>query len=354
MDTEILNRFEQVQSGIQSKELQGQTLEYKLESILDQTEPLLKKRIFQEYLGEGPLASLLLDHEITEIILNGTDSIWFEKSGRLFRHEDRFLSNLTLENFIHRLCEEAEIETNLKYLSADGSWRGFRVHLSQAPLVNVPYHLCLRRHPESPWTLEALAETGWAKSKDLDLIRGLIRDRKNILVVGPTGCGKTSILNACLQLLPENERAVIIEDTSELRQPNSASVKLLTRKDPHGSLMDFDLSDLVKQALRMRPDRLVMGEVRGPEAKDLLLALATGHQGSLGTIHASDARQALVRLEMLVQLGAPDWSIEAVRQLIHLSLDSILVLEKRQGQRRLKEISQIASLERFGFVLDPL
>ncbi|RYZ78974.1 MAG: CpaF family protein, partial [Proteobacteria bacterium] len=163
----------------------------------------------------------------------------------------------------------------------------------------------------------------------------------------------TSLINALLQTIPSNERAVVIEDTPEIELPNTSSMKLITREDPQGILKSIDQGQLLKHSLRLRPDRIVMGEIRGGEAKDLLMALATGHGGSFGTLHASDARQALIRLEMLIQMGAPQWNLPAVRRLIHLSLDYILVVEKNaEGKRQFQGIYKICSLEENGFLIE--
>jgi pilus assembly protein CpaF len=173
-------------------------------------------------------------------------------------------------------------------------------------------------------------------------------------LIGPTGSGKTAVLNACLAEISKDERVVILEDTDELRCANPLSTKLLSRWDSQKILSEVTLSDLVRLSLRLRPDRLVMGEVRGPEAKDLLMALSTGHRGSLATLHAETAQQALLRLEMLIQLGAPQWSLQAVRQLIHLSLDVIVVLKMEGRRRRLHGMWRLSSLETFGFTLEPI
>ena len=199
-----------------------------------------------------------------------------------------------------------------------------------------------------------LESAGWAQAPRIQMLRDLIVKQKNILFIGPTGSGKTTVLGACLRELQENERAVIIEDTDELARPNSSSAKLLTRPAQSAALPEVTLTDLVRQSLRMRPQRLVMGEVRGAEAKDLLLALATGHSGSLGTVHAADPRQALLRLEMLVQLGAPQWNVQAIRQLIQLSVDYLVVCGNADGKRRLDGIYKVAALESFGFLLEPM
>jgi pilus assembly protein CpaF len=155
-------------------------------------------------------------------------------------------------------------------------------------------------------------------------------------------------------LVAENDRCVIIEDTKELSPPNFVSLSLLAREFSSGSILPVTLEDLIKRALRMRPDRMVVGEVRGAEAYALLLALSTGHKGSFSTIHAHNSKQALLRLEMLVQLGAPDWDIRSIRRLITLSLDYVLVVDKTGGKRRLKEICELKSLEENGIILEKI
>jgi pilus assembly protein CpaF len=277
-----------------------------------------------------------------------------ERSGHFIRCQDAFLSEQTFKNFVDRLCGQAQIKVDLAAPFADGRWLGFRVHLGCAPLTHCPFHLTLRRLPENPWTLTQLVEAGWSNREQATTIRAWIEQRKNILFLGPTGCGKTTVLGACLKELPVNERVVILEDTDELPRPNSASTKLLTRATASASLPEVTLTDLVRQSLRMRPFRIVMGEVRGGEAKDLLLALATGHSGSLGTLHAAEARQALLRLEMLVQLGAPQWNVQAIRQLIQLSVEGLVVCGFSGGHRRLHGLFKVAALESFGFLLEPV
>ncbi len=310
-------------------------------------------RMQAEYFGAGPLELLFNDVAITEIIVNGYNSIWYERKGRLFRHEDQFLSELNYRNFIARLSREASVQASLDCPFADGKWRDCRVHLIIPPASGHHAVVTLRRHPASPWTLAALEKGAWSEPRALEILRGLIREKKNFLVVGCTGSGKTSVLNACLGELPSTERTLIIEDTCELTVPNEVSSKLLTRHDPQAQLREIDQTILLKQALRMRPDRLVLGEIRGGEAKDLLMAFATGHSGCMGTLHADSARQALLRLEMLVQLGAPQWNLQAVRTLIWLSLQAIVVVKRDEnGERRLEGIYRVASLEDVGFLIE--
>lgn len=300
----------------------------------------------------GPLAPLIEDPLVTEILTVGPLEVWYEKFGLLHRHTEMFSSPLAYHNFLQRICSEARLRPDLEVPHADGEWRGYRVHIAQPPIAANGVCLSLRRRSPHHWRLEDLIERKWADRAAVEVLQRKMLEHKSLLVVGPTGAGKTAVLNACLKEVPENERVVSIEDTDEIHLPNAASVKLLTREPLTNDLRTYTQADLVKQALRMRPDRLVVGEVRGPEAKDLLLALSTGHGGSLATLHASSARQALLRLEMLVQMGAPQWRLETVRNLIYLGLDSIVVVKKENGERRLDGVFQITSLEETGFCLE--
>lgn len=316
--------------------------------------PDMRTRLEAEFFDYGPVNPLLELSGLQEVIINGPDDIWLERSGVFERSPDNFLSEYTFRNFVDRLCSEAGVKIDLGQPFANGRWRGFRLHIACAPLTHCTFHICLRRMPESAWTLQRLEEAGWCTGGQSALLRRLLSERKNVLVIGPTGSGKTSVLGACLKELRPDERTVVIEDTDELPIPNRASTKLLSRPRLSDCLPEVDLAELVKQSLRMRPFRLVVGEVRGAEAKDLLLALATGHNGSWGTLHANEARQALLRLEMLIQLGAPQWSLAAIRQLLHLSVDALVLCGIENGHRRLEGVFRVAALETCGFLLEPM
>ncbi len=312
-------------------------------------------RVLAEFEGLGPIESLVKDDEITEILINGSDIIWYEKNGALQRHQDYFSTKFTYQHFVHRLCQNANTHFTLDKPMTDGKILNFRLHLISEELTKSEVTISLRRHPENPWTFEKLQAANYMTQQQTETLKEMIQNKENFLIVGGTGSGKTSLLNACLQATREHERSVIIEDTSEITKPNQVSCKLLTRKDAQGALKEIDQAELVKQSLRMRPDRLIMGEVRGQEAKDLLMALSTGHAGSFATLHATDARQALIRLEMLIQLGAPYWSLDAIRNLIFLSLQKIVVVQRNQkGQRELTGIYQISSRESSGILVDQL
>lgn len=325
-----------------------------LQTLIASAPPEYQARLTEEFFDCGPLTMLLPDRAFSEIIVNGPKEIWLESQGRFQRFQDIFLSEVTFKRFTDRVCAEAGMKVDLAFPFANGRWRDFRCHLTMAPLTHCSTHLALRRSMQNHWTLELLEQSGWAAPQEVQVIRQLISSRQNVLVIGPTGSGKTSVLGAMLKALPENERVLVLEDTDELPRPNAASTKLLARPGFEAGLSEITLNDLVKQSLRMRPERLVVGEVRGAEAKDLMLALATGHSGSMGTLHASDPRQALLRLEMLIQMGSPQWSLDSIRQLLHLSLNALIVCGNENGHRRLAGVYRVAALEPFGLLIESM
>jgi pilus assembly protein CpaF len=308
----------------------------------------IQSRLKEEFLDCGPLLPLVSDEMVTEIVIQGPDNIWYERGPDFLKLEDGFFGETTFQNFFHRVLDEAHINLNERIPCGDGKWRTFRVHAITPPLSMVP-SLTLRRQKSTSWTLLQMAERGWCDERALPLLQQLIHNRENILVVGETGCGKTSTLESLLFEIPANERCIIIEDSEEVHLPNAVSCRLLTRKDSQGILPDFQPTDLIRQALRMRPHRLLMGEIRSSEAKDFLLALSTGHRGSLASLHAEGARQALLRLEMLIQMGAPQWSLETVRRLNYV----VVVGFSKNHRRCLLQIERIAGMESSGLLLEP-
>ncbi|MBC7457456.1 MAG: CpaF family protein, partial [Bdellovibrionaceae bacterium] len=267
---------------------------------------------------------------------------------------DHFNSNQSYLSVLDRLSQKCSSYLNREKPFVEAQFGRLRITIIFGELSRGDSLLSIRIQPHSTWTLGTLLEKKWCSTEQATAIQNLFLQKKNFIVVGGTGSGKTSFLQALLQMMGAEERAVIIEDTQELQLPVSASISLLTRQDPSRSVGDVTMDDLLKRALRLRPDRLVIGEIRGPEAKSLMMAMATGHDGSFGSLHARSAEEALLRLEMLIQMGAPQWSLQSIRKLIAMTIQNILVLEKKDGVRRLKGIYEISSLEENGLTLRPI
>lgn len=324
-----------------------------IKSELEKADQTIQERLECEFFGFGPLQTLIEDSDITEIVINGPKHIWFEKNGSFEICHDFFYTDVTFENFVQRICRLINGQISLDKPFLCQSYRNLRIQISGPAVTRNSYLITIRKHRTYKWTLELLQKLEWCDSNGIQILKEIIKSKSNILFVGPTGCGKTSVMSAVLNELNSNERVTILEDTDELSVPNTCSCKMLTREDPQNQLSTIDLQALLKATLRMRPDRIVLGEIRGNEAKDLLMALSTGHAGSMGSLHALSAQEALLRLEMLIQLGAPDWNLQSIRRLIFLGIKHIVVVGFNENKKRsLKGIYKIAGLENFGLTLD--
>jgi len=343
MQSEITSQIEKIFLS------QKNNYKYNWQEELKFTDPATRLRIENELSGYGPLNQLLLDPEITEILANGFDKIFYEKNGVLHQSEDCFYSDKTYNLMLDRLAQNCETYLNREKPFVEVQLHNLRITIIFSEISRGHPLLSIRIQPQLNWSVAAFVANKFINPVQLFILKKILHSKKNFLVVGGTGSGKTSFLQALLGEISQLERIVIIEDTQELHLPNPASVSLLTRQDPSQTVQDISMDDLLKRALRLRPDRLVVGEIRGPEARSLLLTLSTGHDGSFGSLHARSPQEALLRLEMLIQMGAPQWSLDSIRRLIAMTVQNIVVLEKSEGQRKIKGIYEVSSLEETGF-----
>lgn len=300
-----------------------------------------------------PIQKLMDDPKITEIVINSFDSIYFEKDGLLIEHKEKFRSDQDYRNLLEYIASSVGSYFNREKPFLEAQILNRRFTIVSEPIAESSPLLSIRQQALLDYSLEHLKQKGLLTSMQQRFLVEILNKRKNFLVVGNTGCGKTTLIKALLNEIPKEQRCIILEDTPEIRSSNGSSCRLLTVNDSNALLPNYDLHDLLKRSLRLRPDRLIVGEVRGAESKDLLLALSTGHSGSFASLHAGSAQEALLRLEMLVQMGASSWSLKSIRQLIFLSIHYIIVLEKSAQKRSLKGIYEIHSLEENGFTLMP-
>ncbi len=331
-------------------QLKAQSLSVSLDEHLQTVDDSIRERILNELNGFGPITALLSDDAVTEILINQFDQIYFEKMGSLQRSEDHFFDVNSYKEFIEKLCGFCNTYINSEKPFIEVQLNNLRITVLFPDICRGEYIVSIRKQPLTRWTFERLAAQGWATPVEIMAIQKLISQKKNFLVIGGTGSGKTSLLQASIAEMAQ-DRLVIIEDTQELQPVFAQNASLLTRIDPTKKLIDVTMNELIKKALRLRPDRICVGEIRGEEATALLMALSTGHDGSFGSLHARTAHEALLRLEMLIQMGAPQWSLQSIRRLIGLTVQNILVVEKCNGKRVLKGIYEITSVEEHGITL---
>lgn len=292
--------------------------------------------VFEAIRGLGVLGQIIADPDITEVMINGYQDIFVEKNGRLFKLDNHFESRQELETIITKFVSQAGRAVNESEPIVDTHLEdGSRVNVVMPPVsLNGPI-VTIRRFPKEAMTVQKLISYGSITPEVAEVLELLVRARYNIFVSGGTGSGKTTFLNALSNFIPRDERIITIEDSAELQIKNIDNlVRLETRNaGPDGSGA-ITIKDLIKSALRMRPDRIVVGEVRGAEALDMLQAMNTGHDGSLSTGHANSTEDMLSRLETMVLQGAAGLPLEAIRQQIGSAVDIIIHLSRLRDKSR--------------------
>jgi pilus assembly protein CpaF len=307
----------------------------------------LIKQLLDDMLGLGPLEQLLADDTISEIMVNGPDRVFIERQGKMelsnvtFRDSGHILAIATrIVSAIGRRVDESSPICDARL--ADGS----RVNIILPPLALDSPTITIRKFAKKKIMLDTMVQFGSMSQPMAEMLRIFGKSRANILISGGTGSGKTTLLNALSQTIDEHERIVTIEDAAELQLQQPHVVRLETRPPNLEGRGEVTMRDLVKNALRMRPDRIVVGETRGGEAIDMLQAMNTGHDGSLSTVHANRPPEALMRLENMVGLATPNLSPVAIRQQIASAVDVIIqVCRMRDGSRRITHISEIIGMD---------
>ncbi|MDR0931502.1 MAG: Flp pilus assembly complex ATPase component TadA [Victivallales bacterium] len=308
---------------------------------------IIEKELCQEAIGLGPLESLIERDDLTEIMVNGPDQVFVEKSGVLYRTDTAFAGNGQVLSAIERIVSPLgrRIDESSPMVDARLS-DGSRVNAIIPPLSLVGPTITIRKFSRQPLQAEDLVKFG---SVSVDIIKFLaicVAVRKNILISGGTGSGKTTLLNVLSSFLPNSERIVTIEDAAELQLHQEHLVRLESRPPNVEGKGAVTIRDLVRNALRMRPDRIVVGECRGGEALDMLQAMNTGHDGSLTTIHANTARDALARLETLVLMAGFDLPLRAIREQVASAIQIVVQISReRDGSRKLISVSEITKME---------
>jgi pilus assembly protein CpaF len=303
--------------------------------------------ILDELLGLGPLEPLLQDHSITDILVNGHDVVFVERSGVLERVDTRFKDERHLLRIIQKIVSAVgrRVDESSPFVDArlpDGS----RVNAIVPPLAVDGSLLSIRKFAKIPISMAKLAEYGSVPPAIAEVLKGIVQARRNVLISGGTGSGKTTLLNAMSSFIDERERIVTIEDSAELQLQQIHVARLETRPPNIEGKGEIGQRDLVKNALRMRPDRIIVGEVRAGEAFDMLQAMNTGHDGSMTTVHANTARDALSRLEQMIGMSGIEISPRSARAQIASALHVVVQIGRlSDGRRRLLSLSEIVGME---------
>ncbi|MDH4074860.1 MAG: CpaF family protein [Acidimicrobiia bacterium] len=307
----------------------------------------LVESIGADILGLGPIEPFLLDPTVTEVMVNADDAIYVERAGRLYLTEARFMTHQHVRQVIERIVAAVgrRIDESSPLVDArlpDGS----RVNAIIPPLAVDGPMLTIRKFAQTALAAADLVRAGTLSDEAVAYLDHNVRSRRNILISGGTGSGKTTLLNVVSSFIPEQERIVTIEDAVELRLHQRHVVRLEARPPNVEGRGQISIRQLVHNSLRMRPDRIVIGEVRGGEALDMLQAMNTGHEGSLSTLHANSPRDALARLETMVLMAGLDLPSRSIREQIASALDLVVHLSRMgDGRRRVTEIAEVTGME---------
>lgn len=294
----------------------------------------LVQMVSQRLFGLGPLEPLLLNDAVSEVMANGPGPVWIERAGKL-EQSDVALDDATLRLIVERIVAPLGLRADRTMPLVDARLPdGSRVHIAVPPLALDGPYLTIRKFASKPFTLDEFCDRPVAA-----LLRRAVIEKKSMVISGGTGTGKTTLLNALAASVPLSERVITIEDAAELRLPGDHVVRLEARPANAEGVGEVTIRNLVRSALRMRPDRLIVGEVRGGEAFDMVQAMSTGHEGSLSTCHANSATEALQRLETMVLMSDVELPLEVARQQVRAAIDLVVHVGRRsRGRRRVVSV----------------
>jgi len=318
---------------------------------------LIVQQIYSSIRGFGLLDTIMMDDNITEVMINGPENIFIEKSGRLIKMDQKFESERQLEDIVQKIVGQAGREVNQANPIVDTRLPdGSRVNVVLPPISMKGATVTIRKFSKTPMTIEQLLRYGSITEEIAHVLELLVRAKYNIFIAGGTGSGKTTFLNALSNYIPKDERVITIEDSAELQIVGIENlVSMETRNANASGAGAVTIRDLIKSSLRMRPERIIVGEVRGGEALDMLQAMNTGHDGSLSTGHANSTRDMLSRLETMVLQGADGLPLEAIRQQIASAVDIIIHLSRlRDKSRKAVEICEVVDYKNGEIRLNPL
>ena len=322
-----------------------------------ETKVSISQQVYSSIRGFGLLDSIISDDSITEVMINGPEKIFIEKKGRLTRLDKKFESQRKLEDVIQRIVGLAGREVNQANPICDTRLPdGSRVNVVLPPIALCGPTITIRKFSKEPMTINKLIEYGSITQEIADKLELLVKAKYNIFISGGTGSGKTTFLNALSNFIPKDERIITVEDSAELQIAGIDNlVSLETRNANASGAGQVTIRDLIKSSLRMRPERIIVGECRGGEALDMLQAMNTGHDGSLSTGHANSTEDMLSRLETMVLQGADGLPIEAIKQQIASAVDIIIHLSRlRDKSRKTMAITEVVGIKNGEIELNPL
>ena len=322
-----------------------------------ETKVSISQQVYSSIRGFGLLDSIISDDSITEVMINEPEKIFIEKKGRLTRLDKKFESQRKLEDVIQRIVGLAGREVNQANPICDTRLPdGSRVNVVLPPIALCGPTITIRKFSKEPMTINKLIEYGSITQEIADKLELLVKAKYNIFISGGTGSGKTTFLNALSNFIPKDERIITIEDSAELQIAGIDNlVSLETRNANASGAGQITIRDLIKSSLRMRPERIIVGECRGGEALDMLQAMNTGHDGSLSTGHANSTEDMLSRLETMVLQGADGLPIEAIKQQIASAVDIIIHLSRlRDKSRKTMAITEVVGIKNGEIELNPL